>query len=422
MGFGSEEIPLPENTDQPLYIAGYNNGVEMTGVIDLPRANAVWMDTGESGILLIGIDCIGCGSGTVDNIRRELADFCRKTGCVSVNIYATHTHAGIDTLGLWGPVAIDGKNSDYMENLVNAAISAAHKAYADRSSGTLYYGSVATENLQHDSREPLEFDASIHQIRFVPSDNAKNGIRLLSYAAHAEALRGENTRISRDFPGALADNITNACGDDVMYMPGAIGGLIMTRELVEPFDAEQNMRETAARLTVAVLSICDEIELSPRLALSSVSVELPLDNTFFFFGKFLGILDNEISRGKSETGYLLHSEVGALMIGEITFALIPGEIFPELVSGNGLGNGDPEPLCQIAARYNADKLMIIGLCNDELGYILPPSAYLLNDDLPYIETVTDAAGENHYEETNSVGIQTAEMIAKAFEEALKKMQ
>ena len=66
--------------------------------------------------------------------------------------------------------------------------------------------------------------------------------------------------------------------------------------------------------------------------------------------------------------------------------------------------------------------MLFGLCNDKLGYILPPSAYLLNDDLPYIETVTDAAGENHYEETNSVGIQTAEMIAKAFEEALKKIQ
>ena len=66
--------------------------------------------------------------------------------------------------------------------------------------------------------------------------------------------------------------------------------------------------------------------------------------------------------------------------------------------------------------------MLFGLCNDKLGYILPPSAYLLNDDLPYIETVTDAAGENHYEETNSVGIQTAEMIAKAFEDALKEMQ
>lgn len=422
MGFGSKEIALPEHTDQPLYIAGYNNGIEITDVTDLPRANAVWMDTGENGILLIGIDCIGCGSGTVNKIRQELADFCRRTDCASVNIYATHTHAGVDTLGLWGPVAIDGKNADYMENLISAAIDAANAAYADRSQGTVYYGSVATDNLLQDSREPLAFDASIHQIRFVSSEDSRNGIRLLSYAAHAEALRGENTSLSRDFPGALADNLTNACGDDVLYMPGAIGGLIMTRELVWPFDAEENMRETAARLTTAVLSIRDEVELLPRLAFSSVSVKLPLDNTFFFFGKFLGILDNEVSRGKSETGYMLHSEIGALMLGSITFALIPGEIFPELVSGRGLSDEDPEPLQQIAARYDADKLMIIGLCNDELGYIIPPSAYLLNDELPYIESVTDATGENHYEETNSVGIGTAEIIAEAFEEALKNIQ
>ena len=154
MGFGSVEIPLPTDSESPLYIAGYHGGREIEGMLDLPRANAVWMDTGSSGILLIGIDCVGLGSGTVAEIRNRLQDFCPDTGCVSVNVYATHTHAGLDTLGLWGPAAVDGKNPDYMENLIASAVSAAEEAYGNRSAGTLRYGSAIPEDLLYDSREP----------------------------------------------------------------------------------------------------------------------------------------------------------------------------------------------------------------------------------------------------------------------------
>ena len=77
LGFGSEEIELPGESDEPLYIAGYNNGKEIEGVLDLPRAKAVWIDNGREGVLLIGIDCVGLGSGTVKKIRNVLSDFCR---------------------------------------------------------------------------------------------------------------------------------------------------------------------------------------------------------------------------------------------------------------------------------------------------------------------------------------------------------
>lgn len=421
MGFGSVEIPLPEDSPKPLYIAGYHGGREISGVLDLQRASALWMDTGAGGVLLIGIDCVGLGNDTVNAIRTALAGFCARTGCVSVNVYATHTHAGIDTLGLWGPAAIDGKNDAFMQNLITAAADAARAAYDDRSAGDLYFGSTEPSDLLYDSREPIEIDPVLYQLRFEPHDGAQNGIRLLSYAAHAESLRGENTALSRDFPGAVADSVKAATGDEVMYLPGAIGGLIMTRELVEPFDAVDNMKATAARLTEAALSIDNEVSLSPVLAISTVDIEIPLDNTMFFYYKFLGILGNEVSRGDSATGYLLHSELGVLQAGEVTLALIPGEIFPELVSGKGLGEGDPEPLAGIAAEHGVQDLLIVGLCNDELGYIIPPSNYLLHPDTPYMDTVTDENGENHYEETNSTGIATAGLIADAFAAALQAL-
>ena len=422
MGFGSAEITLPTDSDQPLYIAGYHAGREITGVLDLQRASAVWMDTGAGGVLLIGVDCVGLGIDTVNAIRAQLQGFCKQTGCVSINVYATHTHAGVDTLGLWGPAAIDGKNDAFMQSLIDAAVSAAKQAYDDRSEGVLYYGSALPEDLLYDSREPHEYDPNLYQLRFAPHDEARNGIRLLSYSAHAESLRGANTLLSRDFAGAVVDSVKQATGDDAMFLPGAIGGLIMTRELTEPFDAVENMHKTAEILTDAVLSIRNEQILTPALGISSVALKIPLDNTLFFYYKFLGILGNEVSRGKSATGYVLHSELGVLQLGEVTLCLMPGEIFPELVSGKGLDRHDPMPLCEIAADHGVQNLLIVGLCNDELGYIIPPSNYLLHPETPYMDTVTDATGENHYEETNSTGIATAQIIADAFAKALEKLQ
>ena len=422
MGFGSAEIALPSDRDQPLYIAGYHAGREISGVLDLQRASAVWMDTGAGGVLLIGIDCVGLGNDTVNAIRAQLQGFCKQTGCVSVNVYATHTHAGVDTLGLWGPAAIDGKNDAFMQSLIDAAVSAAEQAYDDRSKGVLYFGSALPEDLLYDSREPIEYDPSLYQLRFAPHDGAQNGIRLLSYGAHAESLRGANTLLSRDFAGAVVDSVKQATGDDAMFLPGAIGGLLMTRELVEPFDAVENMQKTAEILTDAALSIEDEQILTPALGISRVALKIPLDNTLFFYYKFLGILGSEISRGESATGYVLHSELGVLQVGEVTLCLMPGEIFPELVSGKGLDRHDPIPLCEIAADHGVHNLLIVGLCNDELGYIIPPSNYLLHPETPYMDTITDATGENHYEETNSTGIATAQIIADAFAKALEQLQ
>ena len=423
MGFGSAEIPLPEDSDEPLYIAGYHNGWEISGVLDLQRANAVWMDAGSGGMLLIGVDCVGLGGNVVDQLRERLSDFRKKTGCLSVNIFSTHTHAGLDTLGLWGPYGIDGKNGAFMENLCDAVVNAAEAAYGNRAAGKLFYGEKKTKNTLRDSRNPQVYDPNLYQLRFVPQDGT--GFRMLFYAAHAESLRGDNRMLSRDFPGVITDIIKEETGEDVLFLPGAIGGLIMTKELGSGvFKAEQNLRMTGERLAKYALTISesDQREIPPRFALSSVRVELPLDNPVFLLYQFLGILDNPIFRGESETGFWTSVPLGVLQMDGLTVALLPCELFPELLTGEGLAETDPAPLEAIAAEHGAGKLLAVGLCNDEIGYVPPPSAYLLNEKLPFFDRITDQTGEDHYEETNSLGIHTAQRISDGFREALEALE
>ena len=421
MGFASTEIALPTDSEQPLYIAGYRQGAEVEGVLDLQRASALWLDTGSEGVLLIGIDCVGLSSGTVQTIRERLKDFCHEVGCAAVNVYSTHTHAGVDTLGLWGNVAQSGKNDDFMENLIDSAVNSAKLAYERRTAGKLHYGEILTEGLQEDSRRPSVYDAMLHHLRFAPDDGS-NGVRMLFYAAHAESLRSDNRKVSRDFPGVAADIIKQQTGDETMYLPGAIGGLIMTPILTTgEFDAEENLQLTGERLADYALCITKESEreITPSIAYATQTFEAPLDNTLCMYYRFLGILDTRAQAGDGATGYSLISSVSLLQLGDIVLTLLPCEIFPELVYGDAsLTEQDPTPLCEMAAAYGIQNMLIVGLCNDELGYVVPPSDFMIADTLPYVNTVEDETGENHYEETNSLGPKTAFCIADAFEACL----
>lgn len=449
-GYGARPIIAPSHADgKGLYIAGYHNGQYGVGYLnrnmletyqkmdgrttgedpDYSQARAAWIDAGAGGILLIGIDCVGLSKTVTDQIRERLFTLCSENNCICVNVYATHSHASPDTLGLWGPLAVDGKNDEYMEALVDAAIEAAEAAIANRHTGQLRFGQTATEGILYDSRDPQVYDPNLYQLRFENADGEK-GLRLLFYGAHAESMRGDNTLLSRDFPGVMCDVVTYETGDYSMFLPGAIGGLLYTDILTEgDFNAVDNMERTGNVMAEYALSIkpSDETVIPPELSVAKTLFTAKMDNTLYLYMKFLGVLTNEVMEGNSDSGYLVRSEMSILRLGDLHILCIPGEIFPELVFGGeyhhyGTGGENPVPLQEIAAGYGIENMLIIGLCNDMLGYIVPPSDFLVSEDAPYIENAEDPTGENHYEETNSLGPDTAHAIAKTFEALLAALE
>ena len=59
---------------------------------------------------------------------------------------------------------------------------------------------------------------------------------------------------------------------------------------------------------------------------------------------------------------------------------------------------------QMAGKYR----WIVGLGNDELGYIIPEYDFITHPDAPY---VSEAEGD-HYEETNSLGPRTQPILTE----------
>jgi len=401
VGYYSDYIPIPLEGSH--YIAGYHQGVEADGILDKQMVSAMYINNA----FLISVDCIGLSIKTTELIRSGLSSISH-----NINVFSTHTHAGLDTLGLWGGIGLEGKNAIFMQNLVETAINVGKMAYYKRQNGRMYFGSIRTEDIQEDSRAPYVYDDNLYQFRFVGNDGY--GVRLINYAAHAESLRGSNRKVSADYVGGIRRIIKEKTNDDLMFIQGAIGGLIMTAQLATPFDPETNLELTSKAIADYILDIDNERELTPKITILRRKFTTKLDNYAFMFYKFLGIVQNELKSANSMTGYSIESEISIMLIDDILVYFVPGEIFPELVYGNSRDEKDPKTLSWLAKKYEIDNVLVFGLSNDELGYIVPPSSYLLNEKAPYFAGIKDSSGENHYEETNSTSIECAQDLYNSY--------
>ena len=121
-------------------------------------------------------------------------------------------------------------------------------------------------------------------------------------------------------------------------------------------------------------------------------------------------------------GVVFYGENRTVAEGGVAYPLAGAEVV-----GGGRGEAaahpereNPEPLCEILAAHGLDDFFVVGLADDEIGYIVPPDDFLVDESAPYLEAAKPADGSRHYEETNSVGRDCADAIADALRELLRE--
>lgn len=429
IGFDKRELVPDDILAKPYYIAGYSINKPAKGILDPQYARAVWLDdnSGRGGVVMVAVDCIGLTRTDVEHIRKSLKEFQKESGCRSIHVMSTHTHAGIDTLGIWGPLLRSGKDDDFMQKVYNGTVEAVKGAYQNRKDGVFYAGSTEIEGLLNDSRDPQVYSKTLFRFRFAPDDGSE-GLQIIHFGAHPEALRSQNALVSADFPCYMGRRIKKMTSDEFVFFPGAIGGLINTKRLKDEkgieLDVYKNTEKTGELLADAALSITNERKLIPSFNIKTQEFVTPLENRVYLVEKFLGVISTQTVRGKGPYKKGVRTEVSYAEIGDIKAVFVPGELFPELAyGGNESFNGandsvkNPKTFQEMTGDNN---LLVFGLSNDEIGYIIPPDNFLLDSKQPYIENATDQYGRKHYEETNSLGPKTAENLARALEKLLKR--
>ena len=430
LGFGSAVLTPKDVTADTYYIAGYYTNNPATGVLDDMYARAVYLDdnTGHGGVVLCAVDCVGLSRSDINEIRKIVIDSGKIPGVKSINIAATHSHSAIDTQGLWGTdFYATGRNKEFMNSLRQKTAEAIISAYDNRRNGKLFIGTAETENMQLDMRTPIDYSKTLTRIRFAPTDGSK-ATYIINYACHPELL-GKNTKqISADFPTYMSREIARQTdGANFVYFNGAIGGMISASNIMEVYDnpnydCVKYTKDFGKAIGEIVMSVNNETMIKPLINIKTKGITVPCENYMLVLARFLGVLNNDTVKNPNKISASIFSEVSFMELGnkQVGMFLIPGELYPELVTGNFLPAKDSA--LGLTANYKVlskmsecDHQFVMGLCNDEIGYIIPDNDYMLHEWLPYMNIPKDSFGREHYEETNSTGPSTARVILDAMD-------
>jgi hypothetical protein len=435
-GFAEADI-TPKLGGDPVFMAGFGQNRKATAVHDPLMARAVVLREGGRKLALVSVDLVGYSLPDVVAVRRQLPGFSY------VLVSSTHNHEGPDTIGLWGPSPFkSGVDLAFMKRVQEQIIKAVREADVAAGTVTVRLGTACAPELLHDGREPYVKHDELTALQFSDKTGKPSGI-VVQWNCHPETLGSKNTELSADFVGATVAYLRAKYGCPVAYFTGTVGGL-MTSLHVDVRDekgrplADGTTEKTErygrliGQLAERALAEAKPIQLTP-LAAHRRQVFVPLDNKLYLLGRQLGVLvrDPFVWSGNpyqaapaddKATGKRLciRTEIGWLQLGELSVASIPGEIYPELVLDKVQDPPDPgadfpsapiEPA--IYRQMPGPHRMLIGLANDEIGYIIPKRQW--DEKPPFCYGRKQA----QYGEVNSVGPDAAPVLCEAFRRLVK---
>jgi len=454
-----------------IWIAGFGNPRVASGSHDPQWTRALALRQNETTLVVVASDTFSMFLDYVDRIRERVADL----DVDFVVVCASHSHQATDNLGIYGlDETISGADPEYLELFEAQTEAAIRDAVADLRPAHVQYGSFrfrdqpgGTTRYVSDARHPRIIDDEARLLRLVDAEDEATIATVVNFAAHAEYWGSRNTLLSSDFPHwlrqGIEEGVTGPDGEEVpglggmaFFLEGALGSQIGPGE-IEPatwegdaveedsMESARNFGEQAAYFVLEALgedggSETDETaDLGYRNARFLVDVQnegfhVAFLNELFYREGFNWDPDQILRSGLNEPD--IRTEVGILDVGRMQLMLVGAEIDPALFVGGydgvsytpedvefveedienapDIGMAPEGPYLRDLAREDAEYVGIVSLANDHIGYLLPDFDYVLDPRNPYID---EAPGE-HYEETNSIGVDGWQRVKSQMEQLL----
>lgn len=425
----------------PIWIAGFSNSKAANGVHDDTWARTMILDYGKIRLALVILDVIGFMHDDVVDIRKMLP---KEWGLTYTIVASTHTHEGPDLMGIWGETPFkSGINVQYKQFVKKQIVKSIEIAVNNLRPARLEVSQDLTGAICQikDTRQPEVFDAGVRFIKVVDKDNDETLGSLLAWGNHPETLWSENLLVSSDFPHFFREGVEKGVflGDSLIksgiggvsiYMNGAVGGLMCTHPshpITNPFTEEEirepSFEKAAAQgrqlslLALEAMEKPSEVIETAGISLVVRTLELPIKNTLFKLAGALGVLDRRMA------GWMkMRTELAVFSIGSISFVTVPGEIYPEIINGGiEAPEGqdfeiDPVEVPPVRDMMPGKYKFVIGLANDEIGYIIPKSQWDTKSPFTY------GSKKSPYGEENSLGPETGPILHRNLLEMLAELE
>lgn len=392
MKIGYAQTVITPSLETPVYLAGFGQNRRAETVHDDLYARSLAIQTEEITLVLVALDLIGF-------FQQDMKDVVEAIKVSDVNlrvvIASTHTHHGPDTMGLWGPDdQTCGVDSDYMSSIKKKIVDTINASLSDPKPAFAKWTSVHVSGLVKNARNPEILDDELTLLQFA-ADDGKPLVTLFDFPCHPEVLWEHNPNITADYVGYLRDEVEKQTGAPCIFFSGALGGMMTPDVKDHSFEEAEFMGRKLGEEGVKALDAVNSEQYSV-VGIQKKEIKAKLTNPLYK----VAFLRKLIPDVRDRKGYLT-TEVNLIKIGRLWLATVPGELLPKL--GLRLKAWMKEAGAQVTG--------VIGLANDEVGYILPVEdfKYPLNPFKP----------GKHYEETNSIGKGIATSVMDALKELIR---
>jgi len=432
-GAARRDITPSIQPGKPVFIAGFGQNRAATGVADPLWARCAALAAGPRPVVLCGVDSIGLFFGDVKRIRARVQQLVPRPA--DVIVAATHSHQTPDTMGLWGPnPATSGVDPAYNDFVVEQTAQAAAESIATLRPASAIIVQRDPENPASwfsDSRPPVVHDPAVTAIALLDLRRERLAT-IVHWTNHPEALGSRNTRLSADYVATIYKELDSNEGGVTVFLNGALGGMQSPLGAVfnDPLTGKPPAKDSprfAEIVAHAALSALRNALEDPRPAVldaveyRETTMRVPVANKNFLAASQAGLFKHNqpVLQGgviESPVGYLRLGAAGKLLLEA---AMVPGELYPELAAGgirrdpNADFPSAPEEK-PLKSLMSAPARIVVGLANDEIGYILPKLQW---DEKP---PFTFGASKPWYGEVNSVGPEAAPALEQAFSRLVRQ--
>lgn len=377
-----------------VWMGGYDFLRKSRGVHDPLSVRALVLERGDLRLALVAVDVVGLQR---DDLLR-MGERIRAAGFDPrhVVVHATHNHSGPDTIGLWGlPPIASGQSAAVMERIEDGIARALRRAREGLRPAEIAAGVVLIDppGLMKNLRQPGLVDRELGLLHVRAADGGETLATLMVLGVHPEVLPASNREITADFPGVTRREVESELGGVALYFSGALGGMVTPDvKAADPrveggdFGEMERVGRRVAALALDGVARLGLYDAAPTLHASHAPFFLRNRNWRYGLGRATGILDRRFYRG----GWL-ETEVNVWALGRLRIVTVPGEMTPDL----GL---------RVKRLVAGEPTLLIGLGNDELGYLLPEAEF----DLPIYG----------YERTLSPGADAGTRVVRRIEDLL----
>ena len=441
VGFASRNITPDLKTEGPVWLAGYVYGRQATSVHDPLYARAVVLSDGKRKLALVSVDLVGMQLPAVRTIRGKLSDF------KHVTVSSTHNHEGPDVIGIWGETPFKrGVHEGYLRRVQTLIVEAVREAAARMTPSVAHYGTSTDDTLLYDGRKPIVKDGVLRAIRFSAaqngSENKTTGL-IVQWNCHPEALGPKNTAVTADFPAYVIKKLGEEYGCPVVYFTGAVGGLMAPpRDRIRDSEGKmlgegdfayaEHYGYAVADLAKQAIERAEVTKLTPITVSRQVAM-IPVENPLYRLARAFRVVRRTgrvwtgdwrqvgplIDKTNVDQPTAIETEVSYVRMGNVDVVGIPGELYPELVYGNVQKPVDPnadftdaKPERCVTDILPSKKWLLIGLANDEVGYIIPRCQWDQKPPFAY------GRYTSQYGEINSCSSHVAPIVMQALAECV----